>query len=85
MERLMPQTIRIKPETRQKLQMIAKEESTPMTKMLDRVVDAYQRQKLLEATNAAYAALRANPKAWEQELAERRLWDATLSDGLKGE
>jgi hypothetical protein len=40
------------------------------------------RQRLLEATNAAYAALRENPSEWEEELAERRLWENTLLDGL---
>jgi hypothetical protein len=30
--------------------------------------------------NAAYAALRADPVAWQQELAERAAWDVTLMD-----
>jgi AbrB family looped-hinge helix DNA binding protein len=37
---------------------------------------------LLEETNRAYAALRADPQAWEEELAERRRWETTLADGL---
>ena len=39
-------------------------------------------QWLIEETNRAYAALRADPEAWREELAERALWDATLLDGL---
>ena len=39
-------------------------------------------QRLIEETNRAYAALRTDPEAWEQELEERRLWEATLLDGL---
>ena len=35
--------------------------------------------------NAAYAALRSDPKAWKAEQAERALWDKTLADGLKDE
>lgn len=81
----MPQTIRIKPETRAKLERIARAERTTMTSVLDKVVDAYRRQRVLEQTNAAYAALRADPKAWEQELKERREWEATLADGLEDE
>ena len=44
-------------------------------------IGAYRRQWLLEETNAAYAALRANPEKWEQELlTERREWEATIGD-----
>jgi hypothetical protein len=81
----MPQTIRIRPETRRKLEVIAKSESTTMTSLLDKMVDAYRRQRFLEATNAAFAALRRNPKLWEQEQKERQEWDATLDDGTKDE
>ena len=79
----MPQTIRIRPETRRKLEVLAKSESTTMTRLLDKAVDAYRRQQFLEATNAAFAALRRNPKLWEQEQKERQEWDATLDDGTK--
>ena len=30
-----------------------------------------------------FAALRRDKAAWEDELRERRAWDATLSDGLE--
>lgn len=39
-----------------------------------------QDQSLLAETNAAYAALKADPAAWHEELAERELWEATLAD-----
>jgi hypothetical protein len=32
--------------------------------------------------NLAYAALKDDPKAWELELAERKLWENTVVDGL---
>jgi len=34
------------------------------------------------AVNAGYAALRADPAAWAEVEAERKLWDQTLMDGL---
>jgi hypothetical protein len=40
---------------------------------------------LLDAMNAAYAALRNDPAAWPDELRERALWDETLADGLEDE
>ena len=39
-------------------------------------------RRLLAETDRAYAALRADPDAWREELAERAMWDATLLDGL---
>ncbi|HET8579650.1 MAG TPA: hypothetical protein VFL31_01510 [Nitrospiraceae bacterium] len=41
------------------------------------------RQRLLAETNQAYAALRADSKAWKEEHQERTLWDGTLADGLE--
>ena len=39
-------------------------------------------RRLLDETNRAYAALRVDPDAWRDELAERAAWDVTLLDGL---
>jgi hypothetical protein len=50
---------------------------------LAKAVEAYRRQRFWEQTNAAYAALRADPEAWQKELQERRDWEATLVDGLE--
>ena len=41
-----------------------------------------RRRELIEATNQAYARLRADPAAWERHLRERAEWDVTLLDGL---
>jgi hypothetical protein len=49
---------------------------------MDKAIEAYRRQQLLDIGNLAYAALKGDPKAWEQELAERKLWENTLADGL---
>ena len=40
---------------------------------------------LLNATNAAYAALMADPAAKRELEQERELWDSTLLDGLEDE
>ena len=34
-----------------------------------------------QQTNEAYAALKADPTAWAEELVERLLWEQTLADG----
>jgi hypothetical protein len=53
--------------------------------LLDKAIEEYRRNQLLDRTNAAYAALRSDEGAWQDELAERRDWDATLADGLDEE
>jgi hypothetical protein len=55
---------------------------TAMQEIMEKAIEAYRRKRLLEAGNLAYAALKNDPKAWEQELAERKLWENTLPDGL---
>ena len=50
--------------------------------LLEKAVDAYRRKLFFEQLNAGYAELRADPEAWAEHLAERKLWDAALMDGL---
>ncbi len=45
------------------------------------IKDQYDR-KFWEATNAGYAALRADPAAWAEVEEERRSLEGTLMDGL---
>ena len=75
-------TVRIKEETHQTLKELAEQDNLPMQEVLGKAVEAYRRWRLLEATNAGYAAMRADPEVWKEELEERALWEATLGDGL---
>lgn len=43
------------------------------------------RRWFLEATNRAYAEMRRDPEAWAQELAERRVLEGSLMDGLEAD
>jgi hypothetical protein len=54
-----------------------------MQAVITQAVENLRRQRMLEEANAAFAALRQDPAAWEQEREERELWDETLGDGLK--
>jgi hypothetical protein len=40
------------------------------------------RRQLLDKTNRAYALLKKDRKAWQEEQQERTLWESTLTDGL---
>jgi len=72
--------IRIAPASKATLRALAKEAGKPMQTILEEAIEQYRRSKFLDDVNAAYAALRKNPKAWKEEQAERAAWDGTLSD-----
>ena len=76
---------RVSESTRELLRRLAEESGESMQAILDKAVEAYRRQRFLNESNRAFAALRANPKAWKAEWAERRAWEMTLADGLEGE
>ena len=84
MEANLTTTIRVSRRTRDRLQHLAEQYGSSMQAVLEEAVELYQGQRLLEATNAAYAALRADPAAWRELQDERAEWDATLNDGLEG-
>jgi hypothetical protein len=75
-------TVRISEASHQILKELAEQTGQTMMDVLDKALDAYRRQLFFEQTNAGYAELQADPKAWAEHLAERKQWDATLSDGL---
>jgi len=77
--------IRISPQAKAILRQLAKREGKSMQSVLDDAIERYRRDRFLDEVNAAYAALRSDPKAWKEEQAERALWDRTLADGLKSE
>ncbi|MEO5741924.1 MAG: toxin-antitoxin system protein [Vicinamibacterales bacterium] len=54
-----------------------------MQTLVERAIETYRRKRILEAANRTYAALKANPEAWKEELAERALWDNSLADGAE--
>jgi len=56
-----------------------------MQAVLDEAIEHYQRDKFLDGVNAAFTNLKSDPKAWNEEQAERALWDKTLNDGIQPE
>lgn len=78
-------TVRITQDTSQTLRDLAATTGRSMQDVLAQAVEAYSRKLLLDEVNEAYAALRADPKSWRQELEERAAWEATLLDDLERE
>lgn len=78
-------TVRINTETHSKLRALAESAGESMPELLEKAVEAYRRQRLLDETNLAFAALRNDPAEWQAELDERQDWDTTLLDGIQSE
>jgi len=76
-------TVRISRSAHAALRALAAETDESMTEVLDKAIEIYRRQRFLAGLNADFAALRQNKAAWEEELAERTMWDAALADGLE--
>lgn len=81
----MSSNVRIQPATYDKLKALARRAGKTMPAVLSEAVDELYRKEFLDECNRAYARLKADPRAWKQELAERKAWDKTLSDGLEND
>jgi hypothetical protein len=75
-------TVQISEASHRLLKELAERTGQSMTDVLDEALSAYGRTVYFERLNAGYAELRASPEAWAEHLAERKQWDATLTDGL---
>lgn len=78
-------TVRVSEPTHRTLRELSEQLGESMQGILDQAIEEYRRKRVLQQANAGYAALRADPGEWKEELAERADWDATLSDGLGDE
>ena len=76
-------TIRVSEKTRATLRALAAARGESINEVAEKAVELFRRQQLLETTNAAYAALRHDPDAWQKLKAERATLEGTLADGLE--
>lgn len=74
-------TTRISEKGRAALQELSAKTGRPQQEVLDEAIEAFVRASFLEQLNQAFAELRADPIAWQEELAERAAWEVTASDG----
>lgn len=77
--------VRVSSQSYQLLKSLAEDFNQSMQSVIDEALENLRRRKILEATDAAFLALKANQKAWKEEARERRLWEKTLSDGVERE
>jgi predicted transcriptional regulator len=75
-------TVRVSEHTHELLRKLAEATGEPLQMVLERAVESYRREQFYAEFNAAFERLRADPVAWEEELAERALLEGTVADGL---
>jgi predicted transcriptional regulator len=75
-------TIRVSLQTQHNVRRLAAQAGISMQEIVEQAVELYRRKQLLEAANAAYAAVRSQPAKHQALHAELAEWDTTLADGL---
>lgn len=78
-------TTRIFDADHQLLQSLAQQTGKQHQQIIHEALETYHRDRLLDEINTAFARLKADPAAWQEELGEREAWDDTLGDGIRGE
>jgi predicted DNA-binding ribbon-helix-helix protein len=75
-------SVRVDRDTYDRLVELAREADIPLTRLIARALDVYDRVTMAEESNVAYARLREDPDAWADWQSELTVWDTTLLDGL---
>lgn len=78
-------TAKINARTARTLERLQRRYHKPKTVLIDLAVKKYEDQILLEEINEGYARLKADKKAWKDELKERQELEGTVGDGLENE
>ena len=75
-------TIDISETTHRTLLQLAQTSGDNVVTIMDRAVENYRRYVVLVQADRAFAQLRQNEDLWQEEIAERQLWDLTIADGV---
>jgi len=79
----MTKIVRISKNAYDKLNKLEVETGATKQAIIEQALDKLMRENLIERANKAYARLRSNPQAWQEELEERADWESTIADGLE--
>jgi hypothetical protein len=77
-------TIRVASATRDKLRVLAEQESRTIGDIVAAAVDRYEEEAFWAEAHRTYAAMRADPAESAAFDAEVAAWDGTLKDRLEG-
>jgi hypothetical protein len=78
-------TINMSETTHHTLLKLANSSGDTIQEILDKAIENYRRQLFLVQANESFLTLRNNETLWQEEIAEREVWDQTLADGIDSE
>jgi hypothetical protein len=81
----MSKILRVSDEAYSKLTQITKNTGLSNQDVIDKALENLERETFLKRANEAYAAMKKDPKQWQEHLEEIAVWEATLADGLEDE
>ena len=64
------------------LLQLANSSGNTIQEILDKAIENYRRQLFLTQANESFLTLRNNETLWQEEIAEREVWDQALADGI---
>ena len=76
-------TVNLSETAHETLSKLAATSGETVQTVLDKAIENYRRYLFLIEANQAFVALRQNEELWQEELAERELWDRTMANGGK--
>ena len=77
--------VRIDPPTARSLEELVRATGQKKSAILREAIHEYGKTVFFNGLRRDFETLRKDPAAWQEELRERALWDATLSDGSSEE
>lgn len=75
-------TVNLSEDAHKTLVKLAETSGETVQSVLDKAIENYRRYVFLVQATQAFATLRQDEELWQEELAERDLWDQTLADGV---
>ena len=78
-------TVRLNKASLEVLKKLAGQTGLPMQVILANAIEAYKRKLFFDHLHHSFKALKEDSRKWKDELAERAVWDNSLSDGLDNE
>ncbi|MCL4550886.1 MAG: hypothetical protein M1495_20225 [Bacteroidetes bacterium] len=75
--------VRINMKTHKLLQEIKRDSGKTMQEIISKALEHYREIQFWNEVNEAYSKLKASKTAFKDEIEERKLWEKTLSDGIK--
>lgn len=73
-------TLRVRPDTRDRINRLAREDNVTAPDVIDRLVEKEEQDRLLSAMNSDFERMRGDEVAWADFKAETAEWDSTSGD-----